>query len=163
PAPSGAGFRTVADWGAGFSRNRAAALSAGLEKRLLDLAEGLFFDLVASQATPILLHGDLHHYNIVRDEARGWLAIDPKGVLGEPAYEAGALIRNPIGEPGLCADSGVAARRASLIAGRLEWDRKRIVGWGFSQWMLAVLWALHGGGAFASEWMAGPLALESLL
>lgn len=51
--------------------------------------------------------GDLHHDNILQnsdDEARysfsdgGWLVIDPKGVIGEQAYEVAAFIRNPIPE-----------------------------------------------------------------
>ena len=55
----------------------------------------------------VLLHGDLHHDNILQngdDEARhsfsdgGWLVIDPKGVIGESAYEVAAFIRNPMPE-----------------------------------------------------------------
>jgi streptomycin 6-kinase len=39
---------------------------------------------------------DLHHYNVLSDSGRGWLAIDPKGLVGEVEYEVGAAIRNPI-------------------------------------------------------------------
>ena len=44
------------------------------------------------------LHGDLHHENILRDQQESvWLAIDPKGLCGDPAYEAVAYVRNPTG------------------------------------------------------------------
>ena len=59
-------------------------------------AKSLFRALSASQTKPVLLHGDLHHDNILYDNAHGWVAIDPKGYVGEPAYEAGAWIRNPM-------------------------------------------------------------------
>lgn len=57
------------------------------------LAEALFAELLSSKAARVLLHGDPHHYNIVQaSPARdGWPAIDPKGVVGEPAYEAEVL------------------------------------------------------------------------
>jgi streptomycin 6-kinase len=44
-----------------------------------------------------LLHGDLQHYNVLLDRKRGWLAIDPKGVVAEGEFELGAALRNPIG------------------------------------------------------------------
>lgn len=57
--------------------------------------------LAASQDETTLLHGDLHHYNVLSDVRRGWLAIDPKGVIGEVEYEAGAIFRNPNEMPDL--------------------------------------------------------------
>jgi streptomycin 6-kinase len=77
PAPIEDGFRAIEDWGTGFARNRAAALAAGIPSALIDSAEALFFQLCETQETPILLHGDFQHYNIIRDTRRGWLAIDP--------------------------------------------------------------------------------------
>ena len=59
-------------------------------------AESLFAGLLASMDAPVVLHGDLHHFNILSAQRQPWLAIDPKVVPGEPAYETGAFIRNPI-------------------------------------------------------------------
>ncbi|MGF7005852.1 aminoglycoside phosphotransferase family protein [Aminobacter sp. BE322] len=42
-----------------------------------------------------VLHGDLHHDNILLG-ARGWLAIDPKGLLGDPGFDAANLFYNPL-------------------------------------------------------------------
>ena len=44
-----------------------------------------------------LLHDDLHYDNILQN-GDDWLVIDPKGVMGEPAYEVAAFIRNPMPE-----------------------------------------------------------------
>lgn len=41
-----------------------------------------------------LLHGDLHHENILKDASRGWVAIDPKGVIGPKPMEAGRFLHN---------------------------------------------------------------------
>jgi streptomycin 6-kinase len=43
----------------------------------------------------LLVHGDFHHHNILRSE-RGWLAIDPKPMLGEPEYDVASFLWNPL-------------------------------------------------------------------
>jgi streptomycin 6-kinase len=148
--PASAGVRTVQDWGGGFARNRALAIAGGLEARLIDKAERLYFELCASQGPPILLHGDLHHENVVRDEARGWLAIDPKGILGEAAYETCAMLRNPGEARGFENTTAVIERRARQMSERLGHDYDRIIAWCFAQWVLAALWGFEDGnyGAF---------------
>jgi streptomycin 6-kinase len=163
PPPAGAAFRTVADWGAGFARNRAAAIALGVDAALVDHAASVFEDLCRTQGPAIVLHGDLQHYNVVRDAARGWLAIDPKGVLGEGAYETGAMLRNPNADPALCADPAIIARRARRICERLGYPYERVIGWCFSQWMLAVLWAIEDHLPYAPDWLRGPLGAETLL
>jgi streptomycin 6-kinase len=164
PAPAAAaGFRTIADWGRGFARNRTAALEAGMDGDLIDRGERLFHQLCGSQGQPILLHGDLQHFNVVRDDARGWLAIDPKGILGEPAYETGAMLRNPNDDPGYCADPAVIDRRARMICDRLGFPYDRVIGWCFAQWVLSDLWAIEDHIPFSPSWLAGPRAAEALL
>jgi hypothetical protein len=85
--------------------------------------------LLATSPEPVFLHGDLHHYNILRGQD-GWRIIDPKGVVGDPAYEAAAFIRNPIetigSEPDL---SGSLRRRIHHLASRLQVAPARIWGW----------------------------------
>ncbi|MEJ0065717.1 MAG: aminoglycoside phosphotransferase family protein [Caulobacteraceae bacterium] len=161
--PAAAGFRTVADWGRGFERNRGAAVKLGMDGALIDRGADLFHRMCETQDAPVVLHGDLQHYNVVRDAARGWLAIDPKGVLGEPAYETGAMLRNPIAEPKLCADSAIIERRAHTICAQLGYPYERVIGWCFSQWVLSVLWAIEDNLPFAPSWLDGPLAAQTLL
>ena len=63
---------------------------------LVEEAEGLFAELLASQDEVTLLHGDLYHHNVLSARREPWLAIDPEGVVGEPACDAAALLHNPV-------------------------------------------------------------------
>jgi streptomycin 6-kinase len=135
---------TVADWGEGFARYRAGG-GSGIPQDLFDRAEQLFHGLAATQGTPTLLHGDLHHDNILRDAHRGWLAIDPKGVLGEPAYEFGALLRNPTEDPRHFADPAIVARRVAIIVNATGLDRARLLGWALAQAVLSSIWSWEDG------------------
>jgi streptomycin 6-kinase len=137
-------FARAEDWGRGFQRHRAAG-RRGIGDGLLDRAEMMFAALVRSQGPRRLLHGDLHHDNILFDAARGWLAIDPKGVLGEPAYEFGALLRNPTEDPARFADPAIMERRARIIAGEAGCDSGRVLGWAFAQAVLAAVWSIEDG------------------
>jgi streptomycin 6-kinase len=56
------------------------------QPRLLDLAAGLSRELLESPGEPVVLHQDFHTGNVLLDEARGWLAIDPKPLVGERAF-----------------------------------------------------------------------------
>jgi hypothetical protein len=60
----------------------------------LGKAARLARDLLAEPVPPGALHGDLHHENVL-SSPRGWLATDPKGIWGDPAYEAANAFRNP--------------------------------------------------------------------
>src|SRR5262249_51803507 len=133
PAPDTQAFPSVAQWAQGLRRvrDRFEGGTGPFPAPLVDIAERLFTELLTSMGRPVLLHGDLHHGNILAAERQPWLALDPKGVLGEPAYEVGALLRNP--RPGLLAESqpGQAlARRVDQLADELACDRARIVGGG---------------------------------
>lgn len=144
-------FPTVADWGRGFERMRARfdGKTGPLPERLVEAAESRFAELLGSSDEPVLLHGDLHHENILRAGRRPWLAIDPKGVVGEPAYETGALLRNPM--PRLLQHPDpkrVLDRRVRVLSERLDIDRERVAAWGFAQAVLSAWWSVedHGRG-----------------
>jgi streptomycin 6-kinase len=49
-------------------------------------------DLVREQPD-VLIHGDLHHRNILSADREPWLAIDPKGLIGDPAYDAVTFLK----------------------------------------------------------------------
>ncbi|HEU5100040.1 MAG TPA: aminoglycoside phosphotransferase family protein, partial [Roseiflexaceae bacterium] len=116
--------------------------------RLVEQAERLFVELLGSMADPVLLHGDLHHWNILAAERQPWLAIDPKGVIGEPAYEVGAWLRNWL--PDLLEQpdpARVMARRVDQFAEALGIERARIRGWGLAQAVLSVWWCIEDNGS----------------
>ena len=137
-------FVTVDDWGLGFSRY----LESGdkrIPPRLIEEGGQLYAALCASQQNPRLLHGDLHHDNVLFDAARGWLAIDPKGVIGEVEYEIGASLRNPWQRPELFASPATVERRLWRFAADLKLDTDRALAWGFAQAVLSAIWSAEDG------------------
>lgn len=142
PEPPDSGFPVVEDWGRGFERYRKMGL-ATIPAGMLDRASGLFADLATSQAARRLLHGDLHHDNIMFDSNRGWLATDPKGVLGEPAYEIDAALRNPTEDASWFARPSIVDRRVRIVSDCLGLDRQCVLGWAFAQAVLSAVWSLE--------------------
>jgi streptomycin 6-kinase len=145
PAPLGHPFPTVGDWASGLARLRAQFAGTGpLPSQLVERAERVFAELMASMDDPVLLHGDLHHMNILAAEREPWLAIDPKGVVGEPAYEVGALLRNPM--PELLSEPSVGRvleRRVDQLVAETGFERGRVLGWGMAQAVLSGWWSLE--------------------
>lgn len=162
PAPLVHDFPTIADWGQGFARMRARfdGGSGPLPAALVTEAESLFADLLASSAAPVLLHGDLHHDNILSAERQPWLAIDPKGVVGEPAYEVGALLRNLWPDRHTHTNPGrLLMRRTRRLAEELAIDLERVRGWAFAQAVLSAWWTVEDNG---DDW-ASTIAVAELL
>jgi streptomycin 6-kinase len=163
PLPPDHPFPTATRWAAGLARLRAAygGGTGPLPAPLVDRAEGLFRELLASAVPDVLLHGDLHHENILAAERAPWLAIDPKGLAGEPVYETGALLRNPLPQVTYWPDlPAIQARRVDILAEMLGFDRERIIGYGIAQAMLSAAWSVedHGTG-----WDAALMTAEALL
>jgi streptomycin 6-kinase len=136
--------RTVEDWGEGFRRYRLSG-DQQIPIALVQRAEALYWQLCSSQRERRLLHGDLHHDNVLWDSSRGWTAIDPKGVIGELEYEVGASLRNPIERPELFASAAIVERRLAIYAERLKLDVTRALAWCFSQAVLSVIWGVEDG------------------
>jgi streptomycin 6-kinase len=121
-------FPTVQEWGRSLEPGSRAA--------------GVFAELCDSMEPPVVLHGDLHHFNLLRADGHGWLAIDAKGVVGEPAYETGALLRNP--KP-VRLERRVLQRRADRLCEALGFDRSRVYGWAYAQAVLSAAWSVEDG------------------
>lgn len=111
-----------------------------LERYFVHEAAKLFATLVRTTPHTMLLHGDLHHYNILQDEKRGWLMIDPKGLLGDPVYDVGAFLRNPIELGALVAEPRIIASRLEILHQSLKFDVVRMLEWAFVQSVLAQIW-----------------------
>ena len=155
-------FPSVAKWWDGLRRlrNRFAGGAGPLPEQLVSRAEDLSTQLLSSSPAEVVLHGDLHHDNILSSSREGWVAIDPKGVVGEPCYEVGAFMRNPI-ELFTKPSQAVAtiARRFDIFAEVLGFDRKRTAAWAFAQAVLSAYWCLEDAG---SGWEPSILCAETL-
>ena len=148
PAPQQHSFPTVAkraSYLAGY-RARFGGASGPLPEKLLSEAESMFAWLLSTSERSMLLHGDLHHDNILSAGRAQWLVIDPKGVVGDPGYDLGAFLYNPI--PGLLSmpdPVGVIDQRLDQLSEGLKMDRSRVRGWGFAQAMLSACWSIDDG------------------
>lgn len=107
--------------------------------------------LMAEPRESIPLHGDIHHRNILDGAERGWLAIDPRGLLGERAFDYANVFNNPdidsAHDPALeiATASGTLARRLRIVAERSEIDPKRLLQWILAFSGLAASWMLGSG------------------
>lgn len=135
---------TVEDWGKGFERY-AASGDDQILKDLVSKARRMYFELCESQKQVRLLHGDLHHYNVLFDNERGWLAIDPKGVIGEVEYEIGAALRNPVEIPVLFSQPSVIRKRVDVFVRTLGVNSSRVLLWAFAQAVLSAIWTVEDG------------------
>ncbi|GHO87500.1 aminoglycoside phosphotransferase family protein [Dictyobacter formicarum] len=147
-------FPSILDWGKAFAelRQQYDGGTGPIPAAIFDKAEKLYAELSASMGEHVLLHGDLHHDNILVDEYEGWLAVDPKGVIGEPAYETGALLRNfwpdILSNPN---PKALTVRRIDQLAAELSFDRERIYSWALSQAVLSVIWSVEDSGQLEYE------------
>jgi streptomycin 6-kinase len=147
------------NWGKGFDWY-AASGDSQIPKQLVDRAKGIFTELEGSQTNTRVLHGDLQHSNVLFDDEAGWVAIDPKGVVGEREYEIGAALRNPREVPDLIGDPAVIERRIDQYVAVLSLDRARTVGWAFAQAVLSMIWTVEDDGVVAENDPSQRLALS---
>lgn len=143
PADVANQFPSIEDWGSELKSYRDD--TDVIPSHLLDRAAALFAELASSQGPRRLLHGDLHHHNILSDDRRSWIAIDPKGVVGESMYEIGSALRNPTEDPARFAAPSIIERRMSIVNDRLGFERERALGWAFAQAVLSAIWRVQDG------------------
>jgi streptomycin 6-kinase len=91
----------------------------------------------------VVLHGDLHHDNVLDGGPRGWLAIDPKGLIGERGFEYANLFRNPDIEIALA--PGRLRRQVGVVARQARLDPKRLLQWIFAYAALGAAWSQGSG------------------
>jgi streptomycin 6-kinase len=109
-------------------------------------AAKLAASLLDNNRSEVPLHGDLHHDNIVLSQ-RGWLAIDPKGVLGDPGFDTANLFYNPLDRDALCGDPKRIARMAQALSRILKQDPRRLLDHAFAYGCLSAAWHGEDGNA----------------
>jgi len=93
PAPDGLPrMSEKADTWAEELRRDAAELDHPLPAQVVDQAIAVVDELCRVQPET-LVHGDFHARNILRAEREPWLAVDPKGYVGDPAFDAAMFLR----------------------------------------------------------------------
>ena len=154
--PGDHAFPTIADWAAALprARTRFDGGSGPIPPGLFERAEWAWPELLSTSPEPLLLHGDLHHENILSAEREPWLAIDPHGVIGDPGFEVGSLLRNHLLE--LPDPQAALADRLDILSARLGIDRERLVEWGIAVCVLSACWSTEDAdGGTKTEYSSG--------
>lgn len=137
PIPSPNAFPHVKEW--------LAVLDSDLKipAQTLQKARELRDQLLKTAAPDVLLHGDLHHDNILQN-GNDWVVIDPKGVIGEPIFELAAYLSNPV--PELLQEGNakqIIAERIKLFSQNLGMSEQRINDWLYLKSVLCWAWSLE--------------------
>ncbi|MDA1079162.1 MAG: hypothetical protein O2840_00505 [bacterium] len=148
PLQSVFNFPTLSDWAKAFEKyRRNYDITTGpIPVRMFEEAEETFSQYDGDERTSVLLHGDLHNDNILLSE-RGWLTIDPKGVIGNQEYEVGTYLRNPLTDlPENSNFKSMVKNRVLQFSDELGLDRKNILNWTFANAVISLLWFLEDEG-----------------
>jgi streptomycin 6-kinase len=162
PLPPGHAFPDLRRWTRSLAQYAArhANEPGPLPPRLVRRAKAVLDDLLAAPEEPVLLHGDFHHWNVLRAQREPWLAIDPKGVAAERAFEVAPLLYNPFEDIAAHPDlARLTGRRLDILAERLGLDRPRLVASGFVGAMLSASWSVEEADAM----LPGTVALAEVL
>jgi len=117
-----------------------------LPRHLVERAGRLFDELCASAPRRVVLHGDLHHDNLLRATREPWLAIDPHGYVGDPGHDVGALLYNPDPDRRDDALLDLVPARIEQLASGLDVTSDRVTAWGFVKAVLSEVWTCEDGG-----------------
>lgn len=115
----------------------ATAQHGGLYALSLQTAE----NLLANPQDVVVLHGDMHHDNVLDFGERGWLAIDPKRVRGERGFDYANLMCNP--DLPTATDPARFRRQLDVIVEAAGLDHRRLLQWVLAFAGLSAAWFLE--------------------
>jgi streptomycin 6-kinase len=109
-----------------------------ISDKLLKEAEDMFAHLHVTSTDHFLLHGDLHHYNILSAED-DWRVIDPKGLVGEREYDLIQFLLNKLPDEGY---KEVIQRRIDIFVEELQLNKERLLKWSIAHSVLSTAWSV---------------------
>ena len=101
-------------------------------------------ELLDNQVDARPLHGDVHHENIL-SSGRGWISIDPNGIIGDPVYEYANTFNNPYGVHEIVGNPARISMVADVIHDRTQYDRNKILKYGAMHIALSASWVFKTG------------------
>lgn len=141
-------FPTICEWARAFDRYTAkfSIKNGPVPQPMFEKAKEIFIEYPKDKKEQVLLHGDLHTDNILSSQ-RGWLVIDPKGVIGEREFELGACLRNPYYDYPKGSDyKKLETEKILQFSEELGFDKERIRNWAFACAVISLLWFLEDEG-----------------
>ncbi|GMA60938.1 aminoglycoside phosphotransferase family protein [Alicyclobacillus fastidiosus] len=109
----------------------------------VELAKECLADLISSTHERVLLHGDLHHDNILQQKGGLWVVIDPKGIVGDRHFDTIQYLLNYVDKDGDAYT--VLTSRIRIISDTLELSARRIAMWGIARGVLDACWSIEDG------------------
>ncbi|MEK4327878.1 aminoglycoside phosphotransferase family protein [Paenibacillus sp. FSL R7-0297] len=154
PVPTGSVYPSMKQYFAAIERYRErfddGNAAAPLPESWVENAEECLVYLIMTTTENLLLHGDLHHDNILRQGEKQWVVIDPKGIIGDIHFDTIQYLLNYMDRGG--DREQVLRGRIALMADRLGLDPRRIAMWGVVRGVLEACWTIEGGG---TDWHRG--------
>ncbi len=138
-------YPTVQSWsnGIGRLRKRFNGGTGPLPEELVSKAERLYLELLNTSTDFFLLHGDLHHGNILFSESSGWTVIDPKGLIGEREYDCIQFMLNEWRKWDIPLD--LLRFRTRTLTSLLSLSYERLIRYGLCHSVLSASWSVEDG------------------
>ena len=115
-----------------------------MPRDLLDQAEQVLADILRDSDQDVILHGDLHHENILYDEQADWLAIDPKGVVGPHCLEVGRYLLNFLPDDvSTIARENMVRDRVAIFSAELGYPKELVAACGLVDSVLGHCWCFE--------------------
>lgn len=154
PAPTGSLYPSMRQHFAAIERYRErfenVNSAAPLPESWVENAEESLAYLITTTSENFLLHGDLHHENILRQGEDQWVVIDPKGIIGDIHFDTIQYLLNYEDRGDDCEQ--VLQGRIAIMADRLGLDPRRIAMWGVARGVLEACWTIENG---ETDWHRG--------
>jgi streptomycin 6-kinase len=122
---------------------RQLAPAAALHGGIFAKSDAAARELLAEPRDIVVLHGDFHHDNVLDGGARGWLAIDPKGLVGERDFEFANLVRNP--DVATALSPGRLQRQARIASEEAGLEFRRLLKWILAYAGIGAVWSMESG------------------
>jgi streptomycin 6-kinase len=129
-----------------------------ISAQMLEEAEYFFKKMNETSTKSYLLHGDLHHYNIL-SKNNSWMVIDPQGLTGEREYDLIQYLLNKLPEEG-CTE--VIRKRIVIFAQELGLNKERILMWGIAHSILSIAWSVEDNENYSTSFFQGVQAIRDI-
>lgn len=112
-----------------------------LHTELLSVCSRYATKLLQNQTNNVILHGDLHHQNILFSQEKGWLAIDPKALHGDITFDYVNILCNPNKE--VAVQDGRLAQQIHLISLQTGISKQHVLEWALAWAGLSAIWKIE--------------------
>ena len=144
-------FPLLKDWVSGLQNAEKPSFAPEFVKKAREFLD----ELIASSNKSFLLHGDLHHQNILSATREEFLAIDPKGIIGDIGFEISTFLNNPRGwvlsHP---EREKIIENRLEQFSEAFEIEPRDLQKWAFSEAVLSAWWTFEESRADWEKWIA---------